>query len=311
MKKYGVSVDIGGTTCKIGLFYMDATLIEKWEIPTNTENEGKGILIDIKAAICAKLKENRIGIDELQGVGLGVPGPVGADGTVYKCVNLGWGVINVEKELSEMLGVPVKAGNDANVAALGELWKGAAKGCLSAVMVTLGTGVGGGIIMNGKIVSGIHGAGGEIGHLKMQNEEPYSCGCGKQGCLEQYASATGIVRAAEIKLENYNRPTCLKEIKPLTAKDIFNAAKCGDMLALELVDELYEKLGTAIANMACLIDPEIFIIGGGLSKAGSVLLEEIKKYYKKKAFHACESTKIVLATLGNDAGMYGSLRLLF
>ena len=200
MKQYGFGVDIGGTTCKIGLFDMNGTILEKWEIKTNTENHGAAILDDVAAAVLGKLDEKNISKEEVQGIGLGVPGPVGPDGTVFKCVNLGWDVLNVEKELSEKTGIFVKVGNDANVAALGEMWQGGGKGHDNVVMITLGTGVGGGIIINGKIVAGSHGAGGEIGHITVNHDEIEPCNCGQYGCLEQYTSATGIVRMAKRKL---------------------------------------------------------------------------------------------------------------
>ena len=311
MKQYGFGVDIGGTTCKIGLFDMAGIVLEKWEIKTNTENAGASILDDVADAVLEKIKERKINKEDVQGIGLGVPGPVGNDGIVYKCVNLGWDVLNVETKLYQKTGLPVKAGNDANVAALGEMWQGGGKGHEDVVMVTLGTGVGGGIIIGGKMVAGHHGAGGEIGHLKMRSDESNFCGCGKKGCLEQYASATGIVRMAEQKLETEVRDTKLTSYVPLTAKDIFDAAKEGDEVSVELVDALCEMLGTALANIACVVDPEVFVIGGGVSRAGEILIEGIKKHFTEKTFHACENTQITLATLGNDAGMYGCVRLLF
>lgn len=311
MKQFGFGVDIGGTTCKIGLFEMNGTILEKWEIPTNTENKGAAILDDVAAAVLGKMKEKEIPADQVQGIGLGVPGPVGKDGTVFRCVNLGWDVINVEKELSEKTGLPVKAGNDANVAALGEMWQGGGRGHENVVMVTLGTGVGGGIIIDGKIVSGAHGAGGEIGHIKMQEGETESCGCGGHGCLEQYASATGIVRMAKKKLQDAQCATILTSYENLTAKDIFDSARTGDRVATQLVDELCRMLGTALANIAAVADPEVFVIGGGVSKAGGILINGIEKHYSERAFHACADTRITLATLGNDAGMYGCVRLLF
>lgn len=311
MKQYGFGVDIGGTTCKIGLFDMSGVLLEKWEIPTNTADQGKAVLDDVAAAVLGKIEEKGLKKEDIQGIGLGVPGPVGHDGTVYKCVNLGWDVINVETELYKKTGFPVKAGNDANVAALGEMWRGGGKGHEDVVMVPLGTGVGGGIIVGGKILSGVHGAGGEIGHLKMRSDETDTCGCGKKGCLEQYASATGIVRMAKQKLAVETRDTVLGNVEKLTAKDIFDAAREGDIVAGELVDTLCEILGTALANIACIVDPEVFVIGGGVSRAGAILIEGIQKYFAEKAFHACEKTEITLATLGNDAGMYGCVRMLF
>ena len=311
MKQYGFGVDIGGTTCKIGLLDMNGTILEKWEIKTNTENHGAAILDDVAAAVLGKLDEKNISKEEVQGIGLGVPGPVGPDGTVFKCVNLGWDVLNVEKELSEKTGIFVKVGNDANVAALGEMWQGGGKGHDNVVMITLGTGVGGGIIINGKIVAGSHGAGGEIGHIKMRDGETATCGCGGHGCLEQYASATGIVRMAKQKLEEETRETTLTSYEELTAKDVFDEAKAGDAVASELVDVLCNMLGTAMANIAAVADPEIFVIGGGVSRAGAILVDGIKEHYAAKAFHACAETEISLATLGNDAGMYGCVRLLF
>lgn len=311
MKKYGFGVDIGGTTCKIGLFDMSGELLEKWEIPTNTENSGSAILDDVAAAVLGKTEERGLENKDIQGIGLGVPGPVGKDGTVFRCVNLGWDVVNVEHALSEKTGLYVKAGNDANVAALGEMWQGGGAGHENVVMVTLGTGVGGGIIIDGKIVSGFHGAGGEIGHIKMRDNEKETCGCGGHGCLEQYASATGIVRMAKDKLCGESRATVLRDADPLSAKAIFDAAKEGDEVAKELVDELCGMLGKALANIAAVADPEVFVIGGGVSNAGDILISGIRERYEACAFHACAKTEITRAKLGNDAGMYGCVRLLF
>ncbi|MDO4468112.1 MAG: ROK family glucokinase [Bacillota bacterium] len=311
MKEYGFGVDIGGTTVKIGLFDMGGALIEKWEIPTRTQNNGEAILDDITAAVLGKMNEKGIKKEQVQGIGVGVPGPVGADGTVMGCVNLGWGTFNVESELYQKTGLPVKAGNDANVAALGEMWQGGGKGHQDVVMVTLGTGVGGGIVIGGKIVAGAHGAGGEIGHIHVKDGEPQACGCGKHGCLEQYTSANGIVRVALRKLENETRETALRNFDPLTSKDIYDEAKKGDIVALELVEETCKLLGDAIASICNIVDPEVVVIGGGVSRAGKILTDTIKKYFVKNTFRACENTEISLALLGNDAGMYGCVRLLF
>ena len=311
MKKYGFGVDVGGTTCKIGLFDMSGVILEKWEIKTNTENNGASILDDVAASVLGKMEEKNIDKEDVQGIGLGVPGPVDNEGVVHKCVNLGWDVVNVEKELEEKTGLLVKAGNDANVAALGEMWQGGGKGYQNVVMVTLGTGVGGGIIVGGKIIAGANGAGGELGHIHMDDEETECCGCGRKGCLEQYASATGIVRMAKKKLQTETRTTKLTAFDPLTAKDIFDVAKEGDEVALELVDKLCTVLGTALANVAGVVDPEVFVIGGGVSRAGDILIEGIQKKYSEMVFQACRVTKVTLATLGNDAGMYGCVKLLF
>ncbi|GFP74702.1 ROK family glucokinase [Clostridium fungisolvens] len=309
MRKYGFGIDIGGTTIKMGLFNVEGTLLEKWEIDTRKENNGKYILDDIASEIKNKLKEKGIHRNDVVGVGIGVPGPVSSDGTVLKCVNLGWGIFNVEETLSEMIDLPVKAGNDANVAALGEMWQGGGKGYKNVVMVTLGTGVGGGIIIDGNIISGTNGAGGEIGHIKVVKNEIETCGCGKTGCLEQYASATGIVKESKKLLNSDNSPSILREINEITAKNIFDAAKNCDELANKLVEDLGEKLGGALATISCVCDPEVFVIGGGVSKAGMILVNVVRKHFIEKAFHACEGTKFELAKLGNDAGIYGGVRL--
>lgn len=308
MKKYGFGVDIGGTTCKIGLFDMNGTILEKWEIKTNTENHGAAILDDVAVAVLDKMKEKEITKEDVQGIGLGVPGPVDSEGTVHKCVNLGWDVINVEKALSEKTGLLVKAGNDANVAALGEMWQGGGKGHQNVIMVTLGTGVGGGIIVDGKIIAGSHGAGGELGHIHMNDDETDTCGCGNKGCLEQYASATGISRLARKKMEHETRATILTK-EDLSAKAVFDAVKEGDEVAIEVATEMGNYLGHAMADMAAVLDPAVFVIGGGVSKAGEVLLSFIEKPFMEKAFFANKNVKFKLATLGNDAGICGAAKL--
>ena len=310
MKKYGFGVDIGGTTCKIGLFETTGTLLDKWEIKTNTQNGGASILDDVAASIKDKLAAEKINADMVQGVGVGVPGPVTGDGVVLRCVNLGWNVVDVKKELSSKTGFAVQVGNDANVAALGEMWQGGGKGHNNVVMVTLGTGVGGGIIVDRHIVAGAKGAGGEIGHMMVNENEKDFCNCGRRGCLEQYTSATGIVRMAKYKLAEDTRETSLRGIDPLTAKDIFDCAKAGDAVALELVEELGKVLGKALAGIACVVDPEIFVIGGGVSKAGDILVNVVQKYYQKYAFQVCKDAEFALASLGNDAGMYGCVQMI-
>lgn len=311
MKKYGFGVDVGGTTCKIGLFDNTGVILDKWEIKTNTENNGASILDDIVASLEGKMADAGISKDDVEGVGIGVPGPVKNDSIVCQCVNLGWGTFDVAETLSGKIGLPVKVGNDANVAALGEMWKGGGQGCKNGVMVTLGTGVGGGVIINGSIIGGVHGAGGEIGHMKVSDTETDVCGCGKCGCLEQYASATGIVRLAKKRLAADDAATTLRDLPEVTAKDIFDAAKAGDAVSLELVETFGTILGGALAAIACVADPEMFVIGGGVSKAGQILLDVVQKHFKERAFQACEDTKFVLASLGNDAGMYGCAKITY
>lgn len=309
MKEYCFGVDLGGTTVKIGLFGTSGNLVESYEIPTRREENGSRILPDIAASLMGKLEELGIDKSEVEGIGIGVPGPVLDNGIVNKCANLGWGMFNVADELRELTGFPVFVGNDANVAALGEYWKGSATGCSSMVMVTLGTGVGGGIILKGNPVNGFNGAGGEIGHMPVVYDEEDTCGCGKKGCLEQVASATGIVRTARKLLKETNEPSALRDLENITAKDIFDLAKDGDAVAVLSVERLSFYLGTALAHIAAVVDPEVFVIGGGVSKAGNYLIEAIEHNYREKAFHASRNAKIVLASLGNDAGMYGAARL--
>ena len=311
MKNYAFAADVGGTTVKMGLFELSGNLLDTWEIPTITENDGAAILPDISRTIAEKMEERGISADDVEGVGLGVPGPVGSDGTVYKCVNLGWGVINVEQILGELTGLRVKAGNDANVAALGEMWQGGGKGFRDVVMITLGTGVGGGIIQDGRIVPGCFGAAGEIGHIPTRENETETCGCGKKGCLEQYASANGFTRITRQYLEEHPEvQTCLRETEELNSKVIFDAAKAGDEAALHMVDEVGRILGRALATVSCVVDPQVFVLGGGMSKSGPILIDAIKQYYKEYAFHASRTTEIKLATLGNLAGIYGGAGML-
>lgn len=308
MKNYCFGIDVGGTTVKMGLFKTDGQLMDKWEIPTRTEDGGKAILPDIAAYALAKLVEKNISRDEVAGIGIGVPGPISAEGIVPHTANLGWGYKEVTKELSELTGVACRGGNDANVAALGEMWKGAAAGHKSGVMVTLGTGVGGGIIIDGRIVVGTNGAGGEIGHIHVDDSIPWLCGCGNQGCLEQVASANGIVRLAKWMQETETKETVL-DLEAMTAKDVWDAVKDGDAFACEVAERFGKYLGTALANIAGTVDPEVFVIGGGVSKAGPVILDYIKKYYVKYTYKGCRDAEFVLATLGNDAGIFGSARL--
>lgn len=310
MKKYGFGVDVGGTTIKMGFFETSGKLISKWEIKTNTEDGGANILSDIALAIDNKLAQEAISKNEVQGVGIGVPGPVRSDGVVNGCVNLGWGVVDVASELGKLTGLPVKVGNDANVAALGEMWQGGGKGSKDVIMVTLGTGVGGGIICDGKMIAGFNGAGGEIGHITVNKEEIEPCNCGQYGCLEQYTSATGIVRMAKRKLNRSTEETSLRKFEELTAKDIFDEAKAGDSIAKQLVEELGSILGSTLSNIACVADPEIIVIGGGVSKAGEILIETIQRHFIEGCFHACKNTKFVLASLGNDAGIYGCMQMI-
>lgn len=310
MKKYVFGVDVGGTTVKMGLFDMNANVLEKWEIPSVTANGGERVLPDIADSINKKMYELEIDKEEVAGVGIGVPGPVDANGTVYKTANLGWDtVFNIPEEFKKHLDLPVMAGNDANVAALGEMWQGGGKGYKDLVVVTLGTGVGGGIICNGQMVTGANGAGGEIGHIHVEDNETEECGCHNIGCLEQYSSATGIARLARKRLEKDNEDSVLRN-REVTAKAVWDAVKFGDKVAIQVAEQFGEYLGKGLAAIAGVVNPEVFVIGGGVSKAGEVLFEYIKPYYMQYAFRGCRDAKFALAKLGNDAGIFGAAKLI-
>ena len=309
MSLYCFGIDVGGTTVKCGLFKTDGVLVEKWEIPTRTENNGSEIVPDVAKTIEEKLAEKNISKEEVDGIGIGVPGPVNAEGDVIAAVNFFWGYKKLSKELNELTGLTVKVGNDANVAALGEAWKGAAAGAKNVILVTLGTGVGGGIIVDGKIVAGHHGAGGEIGHANVMHDETETCNCGNKGCLEQYTSATGIVRLAKQELASSEEPSVLREEKELSAKAVLDGYKSGDALSVRVMDKVGEILGGALAMFTAVVDPETIVIGGGVSKAGQPLVDCIASHYKKYAFSACRETPIVIANLGNDAGIYGAAKM--
>lgn len=313
MKEYAFGIDLGGTTAKVGLFTTTGSLLEKWEVPTDTSNAGEHILANLAAAIQNKMTEKGLTANEVEGVGIGVPGPIlNASIVPIICANLGgFGNCNIAAALSELLGgLTVKVGNDANVAALGEIWQGIAKGCSSAVMVTLGTGVGGGVIVDGKVIDGAHGAGGEIGHITVNPTETARCGCGKHGCLEQYSSATGVVRCMKKLLDENPDTPCVLRGTEFAAKDVFDAARSGDALAAREVDEMTSMLGMALANLAATTDPEMFMIGGGVARAGEVLFDPLVRHYKEFAFKSCRETPIKAASLGNDAGIYGAVRLI-
>lgn len=311
MGKKCIGVDVGGTSVKLGLFEVTGELLKKWEIPTRKEEQGKYIVWDIADSIRQVLGQEGISLKDVEGAGMGVPGPVMPDGYVEVCVNLGWRDRYPARELSDVLeGLPVRCGNDANVAALGEMCQGGGKGHTDIVMITLGTGVGGGVIIDEKIITGKHGLGGEVGHIHVRDEEKEHCNCGGVGCLEQVASATGIAREARRKMAACDTPSALREAgDQVTAKDVLDAAKAGDALALEVMEVVGHYLGVALASLALTVDPEMFVIGGGVSKAGQYLIEVINRHYGKYMTISENRATIGLAKLGNDAGIYGAARL--
>lgn len=310
MSNYAFGVDVGGTTCKLGFFDVSGTLLEKWEIKTRTQDHGSHILDDVVCAIEEKMAAAKLSKEDVLGIGIGVPSPVTADGIATGAANLGWVNYDVAGELSRKSGFPVKAGNDVNVATLGEQWMGSAAGYSNALMITLGTGVGGGVVVDNRIITGCTGSAGEIGHITVNKHEKQPCGCGRRGCLEQYASATGVVSMANKLLSKTAAPSHLRDFQPLTAKDVFDCAKSGDALAVQVVEKFGEILGSALSNIACILNPEIFVIGGGVSKAGQIIIDVVQKYFREKAFFCCTDTKFALASLGNDAGIYGAVSML-
>ena len=295
---------------KLGLFDRQGQVLEKWEIPTVKEDQGSHILPDIAAAVKDRMASRGLTKDEILGVGVGAPGPVDTEGTVYKAVNLGWDVFNIPQVLQAQLDLPVKAANDANVAAFGEMWQGGGKGHANIVAVTLGTGVGGGIIVNGSILTGATGAGGEIGHIHIEDNEPDPCGCQNHGCLEQYASATGVVRLARRRLAQDQEPSILRSRSELSAKAVWDAVKAEDRVAVQIAKQFGEYLGKGLAAVAAVVNPEVFVIGGGVSKAGEILFDYIRPAYEKYVFHGCRNPRFALATLGNDAGIFGAAGLI-
>lgn len=304
--RYCFGIDIGGTFVKLGLFTTEGELLDKWQIPTRRENKSSYVLPDIAASITAKMEEKRILKEDVIGVGFGTPGPVTEDGVALCPANLDWVNKPVAKELTELTGFPCKGGNDVNVAGLGEMWRGGARGYQNAVVVPIGTGLGAAIIVDGKIITGTRGAAGEVGHIHIDDEIEQACGCGAVGCVEQFASATGLVRMAKKALAESNVATSLRNLEELTAKDVIDAAKAGDEVADKIFDKFCDYLGYSLAATAAVIDPEIFILGGGVSQAGQILLDRVRKYYVKYVWPGCRNIKFALAELGNDAGIYGA-----
>lgn len=316
-------VDIGGTAIKFGIFDTEGKLHKDWELPTDRSEQGAHILEQIALSIESVIQKVGMEHSQIAGIGLGVPGPVLESGEVVNAPNLGWQNRNVKEELEELSGLKVGAANDANVAALGEIWAGGGKGCENLVLLTLGTGVGGGIVQNGRLVYGNNGGGGEIGHMCVNPGETEACGCGKKGCLEQYASATGIVRLVRTCASEMEYPekalTGEEEVwmagrrirlSQITAKDVWDGVRMGEEAACRTAEIFGEKLGLALANLAVVLNPEKFLLGGGMSRAGEVMLPFIQKYYDKFVFAPCRKVETGFATLGNQAGIYGAARLL-
>lgn len=303
-------VDVGGTSIKFGMFDTKGNLLESWQVPTRL---GEVLFEDVAEQIIAKTKEKGFTRSDVLGVGIGVPGPVRDSGYVGACVNLDLYNVNVADGLQGFLtDVPVAVTNDANAAALGEMWRGAGEGYNHLMVITLGTGIGGGIVANGKIVNGLRGVAGEVGHVVVNREEPIACNCGSHGCLEQYASATGVVTTMKRTLESHERAgsSMLSGVDQFSAKDVVDAAKAGDEVAMASLDFSMSYLGKMLADLSQVIDPEAFVIGGGLSNAGDFLIEIIDRHYRECSVFAKPEAKVVQAKLGNAAGIYGAAKLI-
>ncbi len=309
MKEYVIGADVGGTTIKFGSFDKEGNLIEKWNIRTVIEDGGSHIIPDIAESI----REKIMGYSDagLKGIGIGLPGGVDREGICLSAVNLNWDrPSDPAGELTKLLGVPASAANDANAAALGEAWKGAGEGHKDIVFVGLGTGIGCGIILNGKILAGSHGLAGEMGHLKMDDNASEICACGNTGCIERYASANGMARLAMNMLaEEGLSPEEVYGVSKVTSSVLFDACRNGNEKACEAADRACDMLGRTIAAAAALVDPEVIVIGGGVVNAGRVLFDRLIPSYRKYAFSALKETPVVPAGLGSDAGIYGAAKL--
>ncbi|MBP2258106.1 ROK family glucokinase [Virgibacillus alimentarius] len=313
MEEVIIGLDIGGTSIKIGFLQRDGNIIHKWEIPTNKSNNGIYIVDEIWQSITEQLVSLEMDKKEIVKIGTGAPGFIEKEtGMVYETTNMGWKNFELAKRLKELANVPVYVENDANMAALGENWKGSGNQAKDLIFVTLGTGVGSGIIANGKILNGRNGTAGEIGHLTV---EPggYLCNCGRKGCLETIASATGVVRQAMDKMEEHPKSSLAayyKENGIITSKEIFKFASQGDTICGEIVTRTTDMLGVALADVSVIINPSKIIIGGGMSKAGDALLEPVAHAFHKHALgRISEVCEITIATLGNDAGIIGACTL--
>ncbi|HEL2594460.1 TPA: ROK family glucokinase [Streptococcus suis] len=316
MSKKIIGIDLGGTSVKLAILTTDGEIQEKWSIKTNILDDGSHIVPDIIDSIKQRFETHGLTKDDFLGVGMGSPGVVDSEaGTVIGAYNLNWKTLQLVKEQFESaLGLPFFIDNDANVAALGEQWVGAGNNNPNVVFMTLGTGVGGGVIAAGNLIRGVKGAGGELGHITVDFDEPFACTCGKKGCLETVASATGIVNLSRRYADQYAGDAKLKQMiddgQDVTAKDVFDLAKEGDDLALIVYRHFSEYLGVACANIAAVLNPAYIVLGGGVSAAGDFLLDGVRKVFAENSFPQIkESTQIVLATRGNDAGVLGAASL--
>ncbi|WP_246329090.1 ROK family glucokinase [Brevibacillus halotolerans] len=309
-KRMIVGVDIGGTTIKIALLDPNGEIITKTQIPTPVSEGEDAIIGQMTNTIDQLMAEQGFTKEEAYGIGIGVPGPVDTDtGFVYEAVNLGIKDTALKAKTEALTGLPTYVENDANAAALGEMWRGAGQGTDNLVAITLGTGIGGGIIIDGKIVHGVKGVGGEIGHVTVNPDGPL-CNCGKKGCMERYGSATAIILGIETAAKEGRSAYLAKQLAEkgsLTAKDAFDAATEGDLAAQEVIDQAAFYTGFGLSHIANLLNPAKIVIGGGVSAAGDALFSLIRKSFDTYTWKiAADSCEILPATLGNDAGVIGA-----
>lgn len=306
--RYGFGVDIFGPNIKFGFFDETGNLIEKWKIAAPMLKDGSKIIPAVADEVERYLRENHIFEDDVIGIGVGIPGPVNSSGVVNKCVNLGWGVFNIDRALSGLTGLQVKSSNIANLSALGEYWKGS--GSANSVFMAMNTGLGGGIVCEGNLVYGANGGAGEIGHIIVNRQETEACTCGKYGCVEQYCSPTGIVRLARRQLSSSRQPSLLRLKRFFDYKDVLKAAAEGDKIAKDVMTQVYDHAGHALAGISCVTNPDTIVLGGEFCKIGQGAVDAIQRAFRKYVFHANENVKFALAALDTDACIHGAFKLI-
>ena len=304
--RYGFGVDIYGEQAKIGFFNENGILLDKWKLPISQMRDGNQILPMLAQEIEEYLHTHRIFEDDVIGIGVGIPGPVNSTGTVNKCVNLGWGVFNVDRALSGLTGLRVKSGNIATLSAVGECWKGS--GTKNMAFVAMNVGLGGAVVCDGNVVHGAHGGGGEFGHMVMNKNEQVACTCGRRGCLEQYCSPTGIIRMAKRQLAATNAPSVLRRRPPQSYDDVLKAAASGDKVATQVMAQFYDYMGHFLANVCSVTNPDTVVLGGEFCRMGLPVLESISRSFQQYVFHANKNVQFRHAALGTDACLFGAFK---
>lgn len=305
--RYGFGVDILGTHLKFGFFEESGKLLEKWQVTLPGYRDSNQIIPAIAEEVERYLSMKGIFEDDIIGIGVGVPGPVSSNGVVNKCVNFSWGVFNIDRALSGLTGLHVKASNTANLSALGEYWMD--DSIRNMVLMVMNTGLGGGIVCEGKLVNGANGGAGEIGHIIVNKDEKEACTCGKYGCVEQYCSPTGIVRVARRQLNASRTPSMLRGKKFFDYQDVLRAAASGDKLAKDVMAQVYDYAGQALAAVCCVTNPDTIMLGGEFCRIGQPALDGISRAFRKYVFHANEGVRFQFAALGQDDVLYGAFKL--